>query len=146
MQIEDRCAPWKISYTAQNPVLQALQFQQMGFCRVGRPISFTLITCRSGPPEDTIYRSSIVVSMTYCLGMAVALQLNYLSLPNNRRFSQRISKPSPIWRMCVTLHAICKHTSYHAHIPVASYYIRAQTHNEWEHTPLKGNVIFRASM
>jgi hypothetical protein len=26
MQIADRCAPWKISNSAQNPVLQALQF------------------------------------------------------------------------------------------------------------------------
>jgi hypothetical protein len=33
MQIADRCAPWKVSNGAQNPVLQALQFQQLGFCR-----------------------------------------------------------------------------------------------------------------
>jgi hypothetical protein len=33
MHIANRCAPWKIANGAENPVLQALQFQQMGFCR-----------------------------------------------------------------------------------------------------------------
>jgi hypothetical protein len=31
--IADRCAPWKISDGAENPVLQALQFQKIGVCR-----------------------------------------------------------------------------------------------------------------
>jgi hypothetical protein len=33
MQIADRCAPWKITTDAERPILQALQFQFMGFCR-----------------------------------------------------------------------------------------------------------------
>jgi hypothetical protein len=32
MQIVDRCAPWKIANSAQNPVLQALQFRKVGIC------------------------------------------------------------------------------------------------------------------
>jgi hypothetical protein len=33
MQIADRCAPWKISNNAENPVLQALKFQKISVCR-----------------------------------------------------------------------------------------------------------------
>jgi hypothetical protein len=33
MQFSDQCAPWKIANGAENLVLQALQFQQMGICR-----------------------------------------------------------------------------------------------------------------
>jgi hypothetical protein len=32
MQFSDRCAPWKIASFAENFVLYALQFQQMGIC------------------------------------------------------------------------------------------------------------------
>jgi hypothetical protein len=30
--ISNRCVPWKIANGAENPVLQAMQFQQIGFC------------------------------------------------------------------------------------------------------------------
>jgi hypothetical protein len=33
MQFADRRVPWKIVNGAENLVLQALQFQQMGICR-----------------------------------------------------------------------------------------------------------------
>jgi hypothetical protein len=33
VQIADRCAPWKFSNGAQNLVLHALQFQEVGFSR-----------------------------------------------------------------------------------------------------------------
>jgi hypothetical protein len=33
MHIADRCAPWKRANGAENLVLQALQFQYVGFCR-----------------------------------------------------------------------------------------------------------------
>jgi hypothetical protein len=33
VQIADWCAPWKISNGAQNHVLQAVQFQEVGVCR-----------------------------------------------------------------------------------------------------------------
>jgi hypothetical protein len=33
VKIADRCAPWKIANGAENPVLQALQFQEVGVRR-----------------------------------------------------------------------------------------------------------------
>jgi hypothetical protein len=33
MQFANRCAPWKLTTGAENLVLQALQFKQMGVCR-----------------------------------------------------------------------------------------------------------------
>jgi ribosomal protein S19E (S16A) len=42
MEFSDLCAPWKIVNGAENLVLQALQFEQMGICRKfpgGRSIS-----------------------------------------------------------------------------------------------------------
>jgi hypothetical protein len=33
MQFSDRCGPWKVSNGAENLILQAVQFQQMGICR-----------------------------------------------------------------------------------------------------------------
>jgi hypothetical protein len=33
MQFADWCAPWKFANSAENHVLQALQFQKIGVCR-----------------------------------------------------------------------------------------------------------------
>jgi hypothetical protein len=33
MQIANWCAPWKVASFAENVVLQALQLQEMNFCR-----------------------------------------------------------------------------------------------------------------
>jgi hypothetical protein len=47
MDIANRRAPWKIANGTENPVLQALQFQQMGFCRKF-PVIADLITALWG--------------------------------------------------------------------------------------------------
>jgi hypothetical protein len=51
MHISNRCAPWNIANGAENPVLQALQFQQMGFCR-----KF---------PGGTLHKALLRSAMTY---------------------------------------------------------------------------------
>jgi hypothetical protein len=40
MQFSDWCAPWKVANGAENLVLQALQFPQMGICRKFPVVTF----------------------------------------------------------------------------------------------------------